>query len=213
MIISYLGHSSFKIKTNTATLITDPFESSTGLRFPKQEADIVTISHQHPGHNHKTGIRNENCFFIDAPGEYEVKDVMVRGFKTYHDSEQGIARGANTIYLIQTEGLTICHLGDLGHELPEKLLKEIESANVLMISASGKYLNHDTAKKIIHKIEPSIVLPMHYKTAQHSATYTDNATLDEFVNKLNLTLTKEEKLNLKDGSLPEEMMVYELEVK
>ncbi len=213
MIIQYLGHSSFRIKTNNATIITDPFESSTGLRFPKQEADIVTISHSHPGHNHKAGVKNENCFFIENPGEYEVKEVMIRGFRTYHDGEQGVLKGANTVYLIQAEGLTICHLGDLAHEPSEKLFKELESANVLMISASGKYPSFDIAKKIIHKIEPSIVLPMHYKTAQHSPTYNDNASLDEFINKLNLSISQEEKLNIKDVSLPEEMVVYQLEIK
>jgi len=213
MIISYLGHSSFKIKTSTTTIITDPFDSSIGLRFPKQEADIATISHDHSDHSNKSGVKNENCFFVNAPGEYEIKEVMIRGFKAYHDNQGGNLLGGNIVYQIQAEGINICHLGDLGHEPSDKLFKELEMTDVLMIPASGKYLSFETAKKIIHKIEPSIVLPMHFKTDQHVVDFADMATIDEFVNKLNMSLTKEEKLNLKEGSLPEEMTVYQLEVK
>ena len=214
MIISYLGHSSFKIKTNTATIIFDPYESNIGLHFPKQEADIVTISHNHSGHNNKAGIKNESCFFIENPGEYEVKEIMIRGFRTYHDSEQGAVKGLNTAYLIQAEGITICHLGDLGHELSEKLLKEFEIADVLMVPVGGLYtLDVTTASKTVHKLEPSIVLPMHYKTDGLITQFDQLATIEDFANKVNLSITKDEKLTVKDGSLPEEMMLYELEVK
>ena len=214
MIISYLGHSSFKIKTNTATLITDPFDNSTGLHFVKQESDIVTISHQHQDHNNKAGIKNDNCFFIENPGEYEIKDVMIRSYKTFHDSENGALRGENYIFLIQTEGQTICHLGDLGHELSDKIYKEIEATDILMIPVGGTYtIDASLAAKIVHKVEPSIVLPMHYKTAGLASRFDQLTSIDEFANKLNASITREEKLNVKDSSLPEETMVYQLEIK
>jgi len=214
MIISYLGHSSFKIKTNTATLITDPFDSNVGIHFIKQEADIVTISHQHHDHNNKLGIKNESCFFIENPGEYEIKEVMIRSFKTFHDNENGAIRGINNIFLIQIEGITICHLGDLGHDLSDKLYKEIEATDVLMIPVGGVYTIDGTiAAKIVHKVEPSIVLPMHYKRNGLATQFDQLAGIEDFANKLNLAITPEEKLNVKDGNLPEEMMLYQLEVK
>lgn len=211
MMITYLGHSSFKIKTTTATVVTDPFDSSIGLKFPKQEADIVTISHEHNDHSNKKGIKNKDCFFIEAPGEYEIKEVLMRGISTFHDNENGEKRGKNTIYLIQAEGLSICHLGDLGHELSDKVIKEIDMTDVLMIPVGGIYtIDPVVAAKICKKIEPSIILPMHYKKDGLSETFADLASLSDFCEKLGLEAQTEEKLNVREGTLPEEMTVINL---
>ncbi|MDP3955227.1 MAG: MBL fold metallo-hydrolase, partial [bacterium] len=117
MEITRLGHASFKIKTKNAILITDPFDSTAvGLPYPKVEADIVTISHEHKDHNDISKIDGDP-FVINGAGEYEVKDVMIFGIPAYHDSHEGKERGKITIYTIETEGLRLCHLGDLGHKL------------------------------------------------------------------------------------------------
>jgi L-ascorbate metabolism protein UlaG (beta-lactamase superfamily) len=211
MNITYIGHSSFKIRTINATLITDPFDSSIGKRFPKSEADIVSISHDHKDHSNREGIKNENCFFIDAPGEYEIKEVMIRAISTFHDNDQGQDRGKNIIFRIQAEGLNICHLGDLGHELSDKILKEIEATDVLMIPVGGVYtIDPSEAAKIVRKIEPSIVLPMHYKQEGLSATFAQLASLSDFANKLDLEPKQEDKLSIREGTLPDEMELIAL---
>lgn len=95
MEITYLGHSSFKIKTKTAVVVTDPFPSEMlGFKFPKTEADIVTISHQHEDHNCLKLIEGDP-FIISEPGEYEVKGVSVFGYPSFHDSASGAERGEN----------------------------------------------------------------------------------------------------------------------
>ncbi len=117
MEIKYLGHSSFLIETKTAKIVIDPFdEKSVGLPFPKVSADIVLVTHQHPDHNNVAAVSG-TPFVISGPGEYEVKNVKVDGLSCFHDADGGKERGKNTVYQIRSEGLSILHCGDLGHQL------------------------------------------------------------------------------------------------
>lgn len=164
MDINYLGHSSFKIKTKTATVITDPFDSDmVGLKFPQNEAEIVTISHQHEDHNaisKVTGVKK----VVDGPGEYEISGVSIIGFPSFHDGKNGEERGKNTIFVFEVEGLRIVHLGDLGHPLSDDLVNEIGSVDVLMIPVGGTFtLSPKEASEVASKIDPYYILPMHYK--------------------------------------------------
>lgn len=164
MEISYLGHSSFKIKTKTASVITDPFDPKmVGLKYSGVEGEIVTVSHNHQDHNavdQVSGIKK----VIDGPGEYEISGVSLMGYKTFHDNKKGEERGVNTVYVIEAEGLRLVHLGDLGEPLSDSLLEEIGDVDVLMIPVGGFYtIGPKEASEIISKIEPYFVIPMHYK--------------------------------------------------
>jgi len=168
MLITYLGHSCFKIKTKETTLITDPFDKSVGINPKKIQADIVTVSHQHHDHNNLEMIEGKPLVF-NISGEYESKGIFIYGFASFHDEHEGRDRGPNTIFLIEAEDLRICHLGDLGHLLPDKLIDELNGVDVLMIPVGGVYtINAKEAQEIINKIEPSIVIPMHYWTPKCS---------------------------------------------
>jgi len=164
MDIKYLGHSSFLIKTKQAKLVTDPFSpESTGLKWAKQEADIVTISHDHEDHNYREGVKGEPLV-ISWPGEFEKKEVRITGFATYHDATKGTERGNNVIYKIEDEDISVLHCGDLGHVIDDTMVEEIGSVDVLMIPVGGVYsLGPKEAGKIVNAIEPSIVIPMHYQ--------------------------------------------------
>ena len=167
MDITYLGHSSFKIKTKTATVITDPFDPKmVGLKNSGGEAEIVTVSHQHPDHNavgELTGAKK----VIEGPGEYEVKGVSIIGYPSFHDDKKGEERGRNTIYVFEVEGLRIAHLGDLGHTLSDDLVSEMGSIDILMIPVGGDYtIGPKVAVEIASKIDPYFILPMHYKVPE-----------------------------------------------
>jgi len=169
MNITWYGHSCFKIQTKSqrgsdeAVIITDPFEKNIGLRPPQGNADIVTVSHSHNDHNNTESIKGEP-FIIDAPGEYSIKGIQVEGINSYHDKERGIKRGRNTIFIIESESLRICHLGDLGHILTEEQLEKIGNVDVLMIPVGGTFtLNAKEAEEVIGQVEPKIIMPMHYK--------------------------------------------------
>jgi L-ascorbate metabolism protein UlaG (beta-lactamase superfamily) len=164
MEISWLGHSCFKIKGKQATVITDPYSPDTGYTLGKQSANIVTVSHKHPGHSCTAGIGGEP-HAVTGPGEYEISNVLIIGLASYHDNEKGKIRGKNTIYLMEMDDITICHLGDLGHTLTEDQTEEMGNVDILMLPVGGiSTINASTAASIVRQIEPKIVLPMHYGT-------------------------------------------------
>jgi len=167
MDITYLGHSSFKIKTKTATVITDPFDPAmVGLKYSGVEGDIVTISHNHADHNAFSKVAGTKKV-LEGPGEYEVMGVSIIGYPSYHDNQKGAERGKNTIYVFEAEGLRIAHLGDIGHTLSDELVNEMGEVDILMIPVGGFYtIGPKEAIEIIGKIDPYFILPMHYQTPE-----------------------------------------------
>lgn len=163
MEIKYIGHSSFFIKTKTAKIVTDPFNPSmTGLKFPKAEADVVTISHNHADHNYVEGVK-DTPLVIDWPGEFEKNEVRITGYNTFHDNKQGGERGQNIMYKFEAENISLLHCGDLGHMLTDAVIEEIGSVDILLIPTGGFYtITAEEAVKVVQEIEPSIVIPMHF---------------------------------------------------
>lgn len=161
--IYYLGHAAFKIKTSQATVIIDPFDPKVvGLPWKNQLADLALITHSHGDHSYSAGIEG-SPFIINHPGEYEVKGVQVFGLPAYHDSKKGAEKGLMTLYLIQVEGMTIAHLGNLGHRLEEEQLRQMENIDILMVPVDGVgSIGPKEAVETIKELEPSIVIPMHY---------------------------------------------------
>lgn len=142
----------------------DPFSEELGLKEPKLAADILLITHDHKDHNNKKSVSG-NPFLITGPGEYEVKETFIHGTSSFHDQKEGKERGVNTIYTIETEGMRLCHLGDLGQkELTPEQIERIGDIDILMIPVGGNYtIGSEEATKIISQIEPRIVIPMHYE--------------------------------------------------
>jgi L-ascorbate metabolism protein UlaG (beta-lactamase superfamily) len=206
MDITYLGHSSFKIKFKTATLITDPFDTKmVGLKYSGIEGDIVTVSHEHPDHNatdNVVGIKKA----IIGPGEYEIAGVSVMGYKTYHDNKKGEERGKNTVYIIEAEGLRVAHMGDLGHTLSDSLLEEIGDIDVLILPVGGFYtIGAKEAVEIVNKIEPYFVIPMHYQTEGLTEDLNQKLSpVEDFLKESGLTVENFPKFILKKEDIVEE---------
>jgi len=140
MYITWLGYSCFKIQDKTTpdgvTLVTDPFDKSLGLKVPNFEADVVTISHEHAGHNNSDALRGQP-FVINSAGEYDIKGIMVEGVESYHDDKEGSKYGKNIIYRIEIDDISIVHLGDLGQKLDSKQLEKIGQVDILLIPVGG----------------------------------------------------------------------------
>lgn len=191
MKIKYLGHSSFKITGKTQfgeeiTVITDPFNSKeVGLNYPKQEADVVTLSHHHGDHDAIDNIEGEpreNYVLLDTPGEYEIKGLRIFGTKSYHDDKKGEERGPNTIFVYDFMEARIAHIGDLGHQLESDQLEQLENIDILLTPIGGEYtIDPKGALEVIENLEPAVTIPMHYKTAKHTAAFDKLATLDDFL--------------------------------
>lgn len=163
--IKWFGHACVQIRARDAIVMMDPVPRSFGYRFGKQRADIVTVSHDHPGHTATEIISTENFHLIDGPGEYEISNVFIRGVRTYHDTKRGAERGRNTIYTVEIDGITVCHLGDLGHELTEDQNEAIGDIDVLLVPVGGgTVLDGSRANDVVGQIEPNVVIPIQYRT-------------------------------------------------
>lgn len=210
MDITYLGHSSFKLKGKGASVVTDPYSNETGLKYPKVEADIVTISHEHPDHNNSTGVGGDPKI-INGAGEYEIGGVSIFGVPSYHDEKGGEERGRNTIYVINIDGVNVCHLGDLGHKLTSTELDEIGTVHVLLIPVGGVYtIDAGQAVEVVSQLEPSIVIPMHYNTP--GLKY-ELGSVEDFLKEIGTEPLRDAKFTVTVTTLPETMQVVVLERK
>ena len=200
MEINWLGHSCFRIKGSHTTVITDPYSPNSGYSLGKQTARIVTISHQHPEHSFVSGIGGEPRQ-VKGPGEYEIGGVMIVGMPTFHDAEKGKTKGKNTIYLIEIDDITVCHLGDLGHVLTAEQAEELGNIDVLLVPVGGvSTINASKAAEVVRQLEPKIVMPMHYKTLMLKR---ELEPVDKFLTEMGVKeVTPQPKLSVTKANLP-----------
>jgi len=168
MKIAYLAHASFLITTEQGVrIITDPYDESVGYLMPGQSADIVTSSHSHFDHACFKAVSGK-YEKLTSPGEKTVKNIRFKGIATAHDEAGGRKRGSNVVFLMETEGLRIAHLGDLGHIPDDRQYGEMTSlgpVDVVMIPVGGYFtIGASEAKQIIGHLKASVVVPMHYRT-------------------------------------------------
>lgn len=197
------------------TLVMDPFKTeNVGLPLAKEVADIVTISHNHDDHNAievVTGpVMRQSTFVIDKEGEYEIGGVEISAIKTYHDKTEGSERGKNLISFVRMDGVNLLHLGDLGHQLSEQQIEKIGSVDVLMVNVGGvTSLEIEDVMKLIGDIQPSYVIPMHYKVPGMLEAWAAKHTLQDFLDKNKYVVAGEQvhKMKVEPTSLPDDTQV------
>lgn len=218
MEITWLGHSSFRLKGKNGAVVTDPFDSSmVGFKFPKTTADIVTISHDHNDHNQKEKISGnpKPPKVISGPGEYEIGGISIFGIASYHDDNLGQERGTNTIYVITLDNIRICHLGDLGHKLTQDHLSQIGQVDIALVPVGGVFtIDPGQAQEVVASMEPKVVIPMHFKVnAVSEQNFGKLATVDQFIKEMGLEPLRVEKYSVSQDELPEDMQLVILENK
>ncbi|AJA46291.1 putative Zn-dependent hydrolase of the beta-lactamase fold [Clostridium pasteurianum DSM 525 = ATCC 6013] len=166
MELTWLGHSSFLIKDSKNRLIlTDPFNNQVGYDTYKGNADFVTISHSHFDHSYIDEIKG-NPSIIKESGTYNFDNLNIIGFNSYHDKQQGAVRGKNTIFTFEVDSYRLCHLGDIGYILNDDEITALGPIDILLIPVGGNFtIDGKEAEKLCHKINSSIIIPMHYKTS------------------------------------------------
>ena len=204
MTINWYGQSCFRLEAKEGSILIDPFSKDIGLRPPKIKDDVVLVTHNHDDHNN-VGDANPEALIIDGPGEYEKQGIAVKGILSYHDSVEGKERGLNTIYVLKAEDMTICHLGDLGQkELTNEQVEEIGDVDVLMVPVGGNFtINYEGAMDVISKIEPKIIVPMHYKIKDLKV---DLDGPEKFIKEVGLDPEKVDKYRVQKKTLPTEEM-------
>ena len=175
----------------------------------KVGADIVTVSHPSPNHAYTQGVGN-NPRIVDGPGEYEVADVLIAGVAT--DSTP-LRATENTAYVLRFDDLSVCHLGDLRKRLSDAQVEEIGAIDVLLVPAGGGgALEATEAAEVVHQLEPSLVIPMHYRV--DGVKVDSLQPVDLFCREMgSKEFVPEPKLSVTRSSLPAEVRVVVLEVR
>jgi L-ascorbate metabolism protein UlaG (beta-lactamase superfamily) len=219
MEITWFGHSCFRlVERGMASVVTDPYDESLGYPALRLKADIVTISHLAPGHSNIEAVKGETRA-LRGPGEYEIGGVFITGIPTVMTQSESAKKKkpavdtkSNTVFVFDYDGLTVCHLGDLDHVPTQAQIEALGAVNVALVPVGGGGgLNAAQAAEVVSLLEPSIVVPMHYRTDGGSH---DLEPVSKFLKEMGLGATKPEPgLKVTRTSLPEETHVMLLECK
>ncbi len=212
MDIEWYGQSCFRLREGGVTIITDPYDKSIGYTLPRLKADIVTVSHDAPGHAAASAVKGDPKV-LDRPGEYEVKGVFITGIQTWRGAGGGgEAKEENTVFVFEFGSITVCHLGDLAKVLTQAQVEAMPSIDVLLAPVGGGgALDADKAAEVVSLLEPRVVIPMHYATPYLSFKLDP---LSKFLKEMGVTEhAPQESLRLVRSELPEETQVMVLECK
>ena len=164
MIITYQGVEFFKVQFGDITIAFNPISKDSKFKSTRFFADIALVSLNHPDMNGTENLsyNGKDPFVISGPGEYEVKDVFIKGFasKSMYDGKERI----NTIYSVTLENMNICFLGALSDiNLSSDVKEALGDVDVLFVPiGDNNVLNAAKAEKLSVEIEPKIIIPMHF---------------------------------------------------
>ncbi len=209
MKIKWLGHASFLITSDSGVrIITDPYEPNDRLRYGeiKESAEIVTVSHDHSDHGNVAAVKGNPQV---VKGDAEVEGIKFKGIPTFHDAAGGKERGKNTIFCFEVDGVKVCHLGDLGHELTAGQVAQTGAVDVLLLPVGGFYtIDASVASRVVEQLKPRIVIPMHFKNKKCGFPI---AGVEEFLRgKKDVSQPDASEVELKAGELPEATQIIVL---
>jgi L-ascorbate metabolism protein UlaG (beta-lactamase superfamily) len=204
MEITWYGHSCFRIaERGRPTIITDPYSDEIGLPAPRLKGDVVTISHETPGHGYIELVKGRSYVF-NGPGEYEVGGVFITGLPMHSpDGRRNIA------YLFQYDDLSVLHLGDLSHIPDQSTMEKLGAVNVVLVPVGGgNALRAAQAAEVVALLEPNFIVPMHYAIPNLRVELDSE---EKFLKAMGVNKeTEEDVLKLTGGSLPEQPQVMVL---
>ncbi|MFT7183954.1 MAG: L-ascorbate metabolism protein UlaG (beta-lactamase superfamily) [Oceanicoccus sp.] len=207
MDITWHGHSCFTIKGESVTIVTDAYEGL-GSKLPKLSAKILTFGDALAG-KEGTKLEIEGAKVLDWPGEFEVSGVGIEGFNAADNAKEGGAEGEDVnIFVFSVDGIKICHLSGLAHELSDDLLNHVGDIDILLLPVGGTVvLDGKRAKGVLESIEPRIVIPMYYSATESKLEIGGAEEFLKLVSKTELEAVK--KFSVKDRSdLPDGLMEF-----
>ncbi len=207
MEITWFGLSCFRLtERGMATIVTDPYDHSvTGLEALKLKGDIVTISHDAPGHNYAQAIKGKS-HVLTGPGEYEIGGVFITGVQTNGYGKKASNEPRNTLYVFDFDGVNVAHLGDLNHVPSQSEIEALGNVHVALVPVGGGGgLTPSKAIEVISLLEPGMVIPMHYQTP---GILLNLAPVTKFLKEMGIpSLEPQPSLKISRSSVPEETKV------
>ena len=202
MEITWYGLSCFRLSGRGQTsVVTDPYDNSLGLPPLKVRGDVVTISHNSPGHSNEAAVTGRQ-HSLTGPGEYEIGGVFITGIATNEDDDAL----ANVLFLFDFGDVTIAHLGDMSKVPTQTKIEALEQVDVLLHPVGGgKSLNAAQAAELVSMLEPGLVVPMHY---QIQGLKPDLDDVDRFLKEMGVSRPEEEaSLKITKATIAEETSV------
>jgi L-ascorbate metabolism protein UlaG (beta-lactamase superfamily) len=207
MEITWYGLSCFRLtERGMASIVTDPYDHAvTGYEPLKLKADIVTVSHDAPGHNFVSAVKGKN-HLITGPGEFEIGGVFITGVQTNGHGKRSSDEPRNTLYVFDFDGVNVAHLGDLRRVPSQAEIEALGTVHVVLVPVGGGGgLTGAKAIEVISLLEPGIVIPMHYSTPGSSMKL---APVSKFLKDMGIgKLDPLPSLKISAGSIPEETRV------
>jgi L-ascorbate metabolism protein UlaG (beta-lactamase superfamily) len=206
--VIWQGHACFELRGNENGLIIvhDPFKGVSGVPDPKAEADIILCSHSHGDHNNANAVKKKDSEVLEEfVGKKTLKGIEIKGIGTLHDEDRKGARGKNSVYVYQLEGIRFVHLGDLGHDLNADEVSAVGQVDVLFIPVGGFFtIGPDVATSIVDKLKPKINIPMHYRAPMMGGIFSSLKTLEDFTKgKENVQQIEGPSIQITKDTLPE----------
>ena len=208
LYIRWHGHSCFEISDENITLVTDPHDGkSIGIKPPIVKADIILVSHDHFDHNSTRTVEGPNSEIIKESKEpSDVSGVAIRSVATCHDDMDGEKRGFNNIFHFKVNGINFCHLGDLGHIIDDPLVEQLKPIDILFIPVGDVFtINAASAWKVLEKLKPRIVIPMHYRVGGLSLSI---KPVDDFLENAKRIQRVGNEIDFEPEDLPDELQVW-----
>lgn len=164
MIITYFGGEFFKVQFGDTVLAFNPISKDSKLKPSRFGADIVLSTTYHEDFNgiDQVSHGDKKPFVISGPGEYEVKEVFIKGLAS--ESKYGGKDLINTIYTVSLENMNICFLGAINTpELKNETVEALDEIDILFVPIGGEgVIDPVKAYKLAVSLEPKIIIPMHY---------------------------------------------------
>lgn len=206
MHLKFLAHAAFLLESAAGIkILTDPYEpggydGAIGYKEITEPVDVITISHGHADHSY-IAPQHRSAKIFNKAGKFSFETIEITGIAAFHDHNLGKDRGNDIIFKIKVDDITICHLGDLGHELSKEQIQELGLIDVLLIPAGGFFtVDIMEATRIMNSLVPKICIPMHFKTVNLGF---DLAPVDEFIkNKNNVKIISASEIELQKDQLP-----------
>jgi hypothetical protein len=149
MVITYSGNNYFKLQSGETVLLIDP-ENQRSFK-----GAHVVLNTLFPTEVDRPKDEAGAPFWIERPGEYEVKEIMIRGWSTGHEKDTN-----HIAYKIVIDEISVGVLGHLKDELSEQLREEFGGLDILIVPASGKPLISEILiAKLVRELEPSMIIP------------------------------------------------------
>jgi len=218
MELTWYGRTCVRMRGRDAVAVADPFQTVVGPTGRGITGEIVTISHpdDHPlpkakGRRSRDGgtvlpTSLDDAFVLDGPGEYEVRDVLVTGVRTYRDDAKGTERGKQTAFVVELDGMHTIHLGEIGHLLTEEKLGDIGPVDIACVPVGG-VLSPQKAAELVAQLDPKIVVAM---PLDEDAVETKDA-LAKFFHEMGGEPAVQPKLSVTISGLPAETTTVLLE--